>query len=69
MDHNQMEIWRDFSESKLLQKLTSKVKFFLIYKTQKYLWEILYGKPRHGMQIPLLKFLDAARKKWWITSM
>ena len=69
MDHNQMEIWRDFSESKLLQKLTSKVKFFLIYKTQKYLWEILYGKPRRSMQIPLLKFLDAARKKWWITSM
>ena len=53
----------DFSESKLLQKLTSKVKFFLIYKTQKYLWEILYGKLRRSMQIPLLKFLDAARKK------
>ena len=33
------------------------------------LWEIMYGKPRRSMQIPLLKFLDAARKKWWITSM
>ena len=51
----------DFSEPKLLQKLTSKLKVSL--NLNSYPFEFIYGKPRRSMQILLSEFLAAARKK------